>query len=165
MARAKKVISKRVKALDSQYYDASKPGSFAGAYKLRAGVVKANKNKRVKFSRKHVNDFLSEQDTHTLHKKPRRHFTRRRTWVGEPYLQWQVDLVDMREFEKDNRPYKWIVMCIDCFTKYAVAAPLVSKANVHVVEAFKKALDMIPREQWPKKIQSDKGSLQCLHTI
>ena len=67
-----------------RYYDQTLVRSYGGVAALR----------RVE-QEQGVQRWLSEQDTHTLHKLVRRRFKRRCVVVGGPNQQWQADLVDV----------------------------------------------------------------------
>ena len=60
-----------------------------------------------------------KQDTYTLHKPIRRRFKRNRVMVGGIDQQWQMDLADMQSMQKFNDGYRYLLVCIDVFSKYA----------------------------------------------
>jgi len=51
---------------------------------------------------------------------------------------WGADLVDMREWEKQNKGYKYMLNVIDVFSKYAWSIPMKNKTGVTTLEALKK---------------------------
>ena len=80
----------------------------------------------------------------TIKKYPRRHVELQR--IDETF---GVDLVDMGFSKDENKPYKFLFTCIDCFSKYAWAYPLKSKSAEDVLEAFKEVFkDRIPQNVW-----------------
>lgn len=88
-----------------------------------------------------------------LHKPARKNFTRRRVNVyGKNYL-WQSDLVEMIPYSKINGGYKYILVVIDCFTKFSWAKPLKSKTGKEVTNAMATIL----RDRSPKLLQVDNG--------
>jgi transposase InsO family protein len=120
--------------LSSIYYDTKNKASFGGAQKLyiEAKILKPD----LKLNQ--VKDWLSGELTYTLHFTARRKFKRNKILVNGIDEQWEADLVDMREFSKQNENYNYILTVIDCFSKYAFAVPIKNKAGVELVEAFKK---------------------------
>ena len=95
------------------YFNPASVGSFGGVNALS----KAS-------NRKNVNDWLSGQDAYTLHKPVRRKFKRRRTiCIGLDHL-WQIDLVDMTSLSLYNDGFKFLLTCIDCFSRYAWVVPI-----------------------------------------
>ena len=68
--------------------------------------------------------------------------------------QAQDDLVDMRQFSKDNQGYNYILTFIDVFTKEARAAPLKTKMQKEVSSALNKILE----EYEVRSLQTDRGT-------
>lgn len=101
-----------------------------------------------------VKTWLSGQSTYTLHKQARRHYTRNKVLVGGIDEQWQMDLADLSNLQKHNGGYKFVLTCIDVFSKYAWAVPLKNKSSSVVTEAF----DLILKNgREPFRLQTDKG--------
>ena len=53
-----------------------------------------------------------------LHKPIKRNFTRRRVIVNHIDEIWAADLVEMQQFSKWIKGYKYLLMVIDVFSKY-----------------------------------------------
>jgi transposase InsO family protein len=102
---------------------------------------------------KHVEEFLDTVDTYTLHKPIRKKFETRRVYVKGIDDQFQADLVEMREFSKENDGYNYLLTVIDCFSKYAWAIPIRNKTAEEIIKSF----DNIFKERKPLKLQTDKG--------
>src|SRR5258708_37137271 len=114
----------RVKnTLHKIYYDTKNPASFSSVNKLYDEVIK----KFPSTTLKDVGEWLSTQITYTLHKPSRKNFLRNKIIVGEINEQWEADLVDMKEFSKENDNYNFILTVIDVFSKYAFVVPLKQK--------------------------------------
>ena len=69
---------------------------------------------------------------------------------------WGVDLADMQLISKFNKGFRFLLLVIDIFSKYAWVVPLKDKKGVSIVNAFQKFLDDSKRK--PNKIWVDKGS-------
>ncbi len=70
-------------------------------------------------------------------------------------VQFQADLVDMSAHSKENDNIKFLLTCIDVFSKYAWARPLKNKTGKEVTKAF----DSILKEnRVTQKLQTDKGT-------
>ena len=95
------------------------------------------KGKR-KISRKQVQDWLSQQDVYTLHKPARRHYKRSRVIVpGLDVQQFQADqLVDVQSLSQFNKGYKYLLTCIDVFSKHAWVVPLKTKQRARTSEGL-----------------------------
>ena len=95
------------------------------------------------------------QDTYTLHKPARRNFKRNRVIVGGIDEQWQMDLADMQSLKQYNDGYRYLLVCIEVFSKYAWIVPIKSKTGPDLVEAFKVILSSGRK---PHKIMTDQGT-------
>ena len=84
------VMTKATAKLQRRYYNPRLPGSFGGVTALK----RATKQKPAR-----VREWLSGQDTYTLHKPVRRNFRRRRIIVGGMNHQWQADLIDLQKLK------------------------------------------------------------------
>lgn len=62
-----------------------------------------------------------------IHKPARINFKRRRVLMKSLNDLFQADLVEMIPYSKDNKGFKYILMVINCFSKYLWAFPLKSK--------------------------------------
>ena len=60
--------------------------------------------------------------------------------VSGPNETWSADLIDMREFSKDNKGYNYLLNVIDIFSKYAWSIPLKTKTELEVTNAFETIL-------------------------
>ena len=105
-------------------------------------------------NRRNVKEWLQKQDTYTMHKPVRRKFRRRKTiCVGLDHL-WQIDLVDVQSLHSYNDGFKYLLCCIDCFSRYSWVVPIKNKTGSVVTNAFASLL----RDRKPTYVQSDKGS-------
>src|SRR5882757_3333189 len=95
--------------LNDIYYNPRHPGSFGGVNKL----YKYAKVHKRDIKLKDVINWLSRQNVYTLHKPIRKHFLRNRIFVSHIDEQWEADLVDMREFSRENAGYMYILVIID----------------------------------------------------
>ena len=131
------------------YLDPKFPGSYSGANKFYQEV----KNIHPKVTLKKVNEFLKSQDAYTLHKRTRKPKFRR-TLVFKPRDLWQIDLLDMQKYSKENDGYRYICVIIDCFSRYVWVKPLKNKTG----KATVKALALLLMNERPKLIQADQGT-------
>ncbi|GFX86775.1 uncharacterized transposon-derived protein F54H12.3 [Trichonephila clavipes] len=96
---------------------------------------------------------LREKDAYTLHKPVRHKFQRNRVFVSDIDRQFQADLVDMQSLAEFNKGYKYLLTCIDLFSKFAWAVPLKDKFG----KSVKSGLEIIFKERKPKVLQTDAG--------
>jgi len=129
-------------SLKEIYYDPARVGSFGGVKSLS----KAS-------NRKDVKEWLSGQESYTLHKPVRRRFKRRKMiCVGLDHL-WQIDLADLSSLARYNDGFRYLLTCIDCFSRYAWAVPIRNKTASAVTDAFASLISL----RKPTYVQSDKG--------
>ena len=85
----------------------------------------------------------------------RRRYKRSRVIVPGIDAQFQADLVDLQNLSRYNKGYKYLLTCIDIFSKYAWVLPLKSKQGQELVKAFQKILSTGRK---PSKLQTDLGT-------
>ena len=124
------------------YYNSGQPGSFGGL-PIAERYLKGN-----------IKDFLIRQDAYTLHRPIRRRFRCRKIFTNGIDDLWQADLVDMQSLSLHNDGIKYLLTCIDTFSKYAWVRPLKNKSGLCVKEEFKSIL----RETAPLYLQTVKGT-------
>ena len=89
-----------------------------------------------------------------LHKPARKNFKRRRTIVKGLHDLFQADLVEMIPYSKVNKSFKYILVVINAFSKFAWAKPLKTKNGRDVTKAMRSILVTIKP---PKNLQTDQG--------
>ena len=96
------------------------------------------------------NKILSEE----LHKPKRKNYPRRRIIVNHIDEIFAADLVEMQKFAKLNKGYRYLLTCIDIFSKFAWVIPLKDKKGITI----KNALQKIFNKRKPKFLWTDKGT-------
>ena len=91
-----------------------------------------------------------------LHKRVVRKFQRRPVEVSGTDSTWCADLVEMQQFSKQNKGYKYLLTVIDVLSRYAWAVPMKDKKAGTVLDAMTKIITDSGRN--PKKLWVDKGS-------
>jgi transposase InsO family protein len=139
------------------YYSPSDPGGYGGVKPLLASASRQCPPHLLPLlSQQFVEQWLQGQQAYTLHRPARKHFPRRKIVAGGIDAQWQADLADMHGRAAANDGYKWILVVVDTFSKYAWAVPVKSKSAVDMLDAFRKLFrKAAPRK--PVKLQTDKG--------
>ena len=93
------------------------------------------------------------QEVHRQSRKPKEY---RKVEVSDVNDIWSMDLVEMQNFEKENKGYKYLLTCIDLFSRYAWVEPLKNKTGVEVMNAIKRIFESANAK--PNKIWVDEGS-------
>ena len=140
----------QIENLDKLYTDPAFPGSYSGA----TSFIKSLKENFKNVSNKKTKKWLLEKETYTLHKPKRKNFSRNKVIVSGIDDTWQADLVDVSSLSDQNDGYKFILTCIDVFSKYAWAIPLKNKKGLTICEAFNQILN----NRKPIKLHTDQGS-------
>jgi hypothetical protein len=133
----------RMKKLEKIYYDPSDPAGYAGASKLKSRIPHED-----------VTKWLHTQPAYSLHKPMLRRFPTRKYKTSGINELWQMDLLEMIPYSTINNDYKYILTCIDVYSRFARALPLKSKNGTDVSQAIAKILQ---EGISPRYIQTDLG--------
>ncbi len=90
--------------LKKLYYSTDSPACYAGVTKL----YNEAKKKLPQIKVKDVQDFLSKQETYTLHRPVKRRFPRNRIVTAGLDVDWQADLADLAKLKQYNNNYTFI---------------------------------------------------------
>jgi transposase InsO family protein len=101
--------------------------------------------------KKEWNEELADE----LHAPVRRKFRRRRVISYDVDDVWSCDLVEMQEWSKQNKGYRYMLNVIDVHSKYAWSIPLKDKTGKSVLDAFKQIVSSSGRK--PDHIWVDEG--------
>ena len=134
------------------YFDPAHPGSFGGKKRLlRSLGVSSNSAEK-----KEIENWLKNTDTYTLYQPTRSRFSRRKTIVSGKDSCWQLDLTILNDtIAKANGGMKYVLFCIDVFSRYAWAKLLPSKTGKVISDAMEKIV--LSSDKVPLSIQTDKG--------
>ena len=73
--------------------------------------------------------------------RPKRNrFHRRHIYSPSIDDTWTADLADFEKFKRVNRGYRYILVVLDTFSRYAWARPLKQKTGAEVANAFQNIL-------------------------
>ena len=128
------------------YFNPKLTGSFSG---LRTFA------KQRKIPYKEAEKDLNKLKEYFLYKPARKTFNRRPVVVHFPNYQITFDLIDKQKIAEENRGFKYILIVLYTFTKYAYAEPLKSKSAVTVIKAFKNFFKRM--RKLPKFATADAG--------
>lgn len=77
-----------------------------------------------------------EQIVEEMHRPARLNFKRRRFAMRGIDETWEADLLDFNLIKDYNKGYRFILIVIDCFSKFAFARVLKSKSGEETSKAF-----------------------------
>lgn len=95
------------------------------------------------------------QIVNEIHFPVRKNFPRRHVIVKGLYDTFQADLIEMKQYSKENNRFKYILTVIDIFSKFAWARAVQSKTGEEVTRAMKSIFDSCLRI--PKNMHTDQG--------
>lgn len=142
----KKKKNTTVSQFHKLYYDPANVGSLGGVKRMQ-NQVKSLKQK------KNVKSWLATQLAYSLHKPMRKKFPTRSYATSGLNDLWQMDLMEMIPYAKINGGYKYILACIDVFSRFVRALPIKTKSASDVAEAVSKLISHVT----PRHIQTDMG--------
>lgn len=90
-----------------------------------------------------------------IHRDARKNFERRKYSMRGINDTLQADLIDMQQFKRVNRGYRFILIVIDVFSKQAYAEPLKEKTGKETSTAMEKILRRIGERV--RNLQTDDG--------
>lgn len=96
-----------------------------------SGIVQFYYNIRLKYlniQRKDVADFLKRQKNYQLTRNTR-HVINKPILASAPNSRWAIDLIDMDRYIDKNKGFRYILTCIDHFSRYAWAVPIKNKSS------------------------------------
>lgn len=111
----------------------------------------------VGITRKDVTAFLRKQEEYQLT------FVKKKT-VQKPIFatysneRWGCDLIDMNQYLKHNKQYRYILTVIDFFSRKAFATPLKTKDLESTIQGFEKILSEQTNNTVPNYLICDNGS-------
>lgn len=89
-----------------------------------------------------------------VHKPRKKQHDRRSVISYYPKQIFSMDLVDLTKYSKFNDEYKWMLNCIDVYSRYAMSVPLKSKNAKDVVKGMN---DIFLKMGTPKLLWTDEG--------
>ena len=119
------------------YETTKSPHSFGGI----EGLLLSAKKEDPTVTKKDVIHFLEKQECYTLHKNTRKKFLRRKILAPKPGVIASCDLADVTLLSDSNDGYKYILIFIDIFSRFAQARPVKRKDGVTIASALKDILE------------------------
>ena len=123
----------------------------------RDGLYQYIKTKYIGISRRAVMDFLRNSEAYQLTAPLPKTSTLRPIVTTDVSKVWQVDLMDVSKYSRQNYGIHFLLVILDLFSKYTFVVPLTDKTDLQVTEALTDILDNLPADKLPHAIQSDRG--------
>lgn len=105
-------------------------------------IKKELKKQGYSVSEKNLREYLDFQKLYSKfkHIAGRRNFKRNHFFSNFPFKHVEADLMELGNIAKFNSAYKYILVVIDVFTKYAFAEPIKNKTAKTVTQHSKKSM-------------------------
>lgn len=137
--------------LDDLWSNPKQSSAFTGPYKLYQMVKKKG---TFKISLKAIEQYLSNKEGYSLHKRVQRKFKRSHIIVQGIDTQWDADLMDVQNLSKFNDGVNFILVMQDIFSRFIFTVPIKQKTASLMVVALKSIFD---EGRKPKLLRTDKG--------
>ena len=121
--------------LESIYYDFGKEGALNNTPETLLQLARAQ---LPTISRSQVKAFLTKQPSYTVHRRiAKLQCPRRPIRVRAPRLRVDADLIELTDLAQWNDGYRYILNCIDTFTKFVWTRPQKNKESSTTAKSFK----------------------------
>ena len=137
------------KYLKDIYLDPANPASFSNPQRLYKYIKKEGK---FKISHSQIKKWIQKQESYSRNKSVKRNFQRGRVIVSGIDDQFDADLASLVYYADENDGFKYLLVVIDIFSRYAWVQPLKDKTASQIVDAFKKILNS---GRIPKRLRTD----------
>ncbi|KAL3078404.1 hypothetical protein niasHT_037638 [Heterodera trifolii] len=98
---------------------------------------------------------LTSQRTYTLHRQAKRRYRRLPTLAPGLHTEWQADLAIFDRLAKQNRGYKYLLVCIDTLSRQVFVEPVKTKTSTNMIIAFGRIFKRSKYIPW--KVLTDQG--------
>ncbi|KAL3100301.1 hypothetical protein niasHT_027706 [Heterodera trifolii] len=123
---------KKLRLLEFLYKDLNSPVAFTSVEPLLREAQKT----QPKINRIDVQNYLATQRTYTLHRQAKRRYRRLPTLAPGLHTEWQADLAIFDRLAKQNRGYKYLLVCIDTLSRQLFVEPVKTKTSANMIIAF-----------------------------
>lgn len=131
------LTSDQRECVDGFWNDFTKPHGLSGVGDLYNSLKKTCGP----ITQSDIKDYLSEKRSYTLHKRTRKKFPRRRVLSAKPRVILACDLADMQHLAKENNGVKYLLLCVDVFSRFMIARTLSNKQGKTCSTALANILD------------------------
>jgi hypothetical protein len=131
-----------------RYFSAKQPGAYAGITEFMKNAKYIDKDE--------VERILSGLYTYNVHRSVRKRFPRRPMICVTTDWLWQSDVLFYQKYKRQNRGFAYILVCVDCFSKYLFCEPMKLKTADNVRQGLESIFKKYKRK--PTLLQTDRGT-------
>jgi transposase InsO family protein len=110
----------------------------------------------INIKRKDVEEFLKRNTNYQL-TKPQIKQTNKKIFSSDVNKIWGMDLIDLNTYVSKNKQYRYILTCVDFFSKFIMLAKIKKKDGPNVVSALREICMLKAGCAYPRSIISDNG--------
>ena len=138
--------------LSSLYDTPGNPGAYGSLTAFWQAVQDGSKPG---ITKPQVRKFLDSNTAYTTHRLQRKKFKTHRYYVGNLQQLQQLDLADVSRFKDYNDKITFLLVQIDCFSRFIKVQPLLQKTGKEMVGALEKIYP--DPHSYTSKAMSDQG--------
>lgn len=137
------------------YNDISTPAGFTGSIQK---LYEAARLKDTTITIANTREFLRGERSYTLHKGNLTRFPRRKILAPKPRTIIACDLGDFCSLQNYNNGVKYILVCVDVYSRLMLVQTLKKKNSAHMLAALRKMLEETPQFVGVRRLFTDRGS-------
>ena len=146
--KKRKSDTRALESVKRNYYTVAKPGAFTSVKKAKIFNARDRKKVAEKFG-----EWLRQQPTHKRFTQPVKVKTQSRIISPRIGYFWDADLMDMQSLSAYNKGNRYVLICIDIFSRKIYAESILTKGANDVVKAF----EIIFNKATPLNLRTDAG--------
>jgi len=128
---------------------------YTSAYGNKENLFRQARKHGLNVNRKDIGQFLEKQDSYTLFRPVFKKYKTRSSVVRYLNGKWEADLVEVKEYARENNDTRFLLTVIDSASRKAYVRPLLTKTGQNVSEAF---ADILTKAKLsPDTLQTDLG--------
>lgn len=145
-------LSSKDNILRELYYNLESPSAYS-SYRV---LTRAAKHFDSSINQSYTKNWLSKQNVYVTHRRKIKKFPRRKIITSGIDDLHQMDLMDVSNIARFNGGVRFLLVSIDCFSRFVFCRPVKRKLGEHVA----KALDSIYQTEGriPENCQFDQGT-------
>ena len=137
----------------SLYSKPGNPGAFGSFNSLWNSLQQAG---RTDITKSQVRKFLKSILAYTIHRPQRHKYKTQRYFIGNIRQLDQLDLADLGRFKDYNDGVTFLLVKVDCFSRFMCVQPLLRKTAKEMVKALEK---IYPDEStYTARVMTDQGT-------
>lgn len=123
-------------------------------------LYRITKENNININKKQITQFIKKQKLNQIYNP--QHNKQGYITAFQPFDRVQIDLVDLQNFKRQNKGYRYILIVVDVFTRTIITYLIKDKTITPVKDALEKYLETYPK---PSAITSDNEPSFTSHSV